>query len=184
VPSAASIGAETPDSASPTPLGSGPITNVHDSWVGAPAEGEPGTSGEARPADTGWRIPTTLVTSLVITAAGLAIFAFLVRRRGEGARQPVRAAVAPMPPEAAPMPPADTPMTPIGTQLLSAGGPSLITPLPPMRELIPPVDPDLLRDPFEPEGPLPEEAGIPRWLRPSVRASRREQPEFRGRNWG
>jgi hypothetical protein len=41
-----------------------------------------------------------------------------------------------------------------------------------MRELIPPVDPDLLRDPEEASGPAATEAGIPRWLRPSVRHAR------------
>ena len=39
-----------------------------------------------------------------------------------------------------------------------------------MRELIPPIDYDLLRDPDERAGPAAGEADIPRWLRPSVRA--------------
>jgi hypothetical protein len=45
-----------------------------------------------------------------------------------------------------------------------------------MRELIPPVDRDLLRDGEDERAasvPL-DEVGVPRWLRPSVRAARFE----------
>jgi hypothetical protein len=44
--------------------------------------------------------------------------------------------------------------------------------LPPMRELIPPVDRGLLGDREAVPEIRPEEVGIPRWLRPSVRAAR------------
>lgn len=59
-----------------------------------------------------------------------------------------------------------------------------VAPLPPMRELIPPIDYDLLRDPDERAGPAAGEADIPRWLRPSVRAGRFGEEPTRRRDWG
>jgi hypothetical protein len=60
----------------------------------------------------------------------------------------------------------------------------LVTPLPPMRELIPPVDPNLLRDPDEAPGPGADEADLPRWLRPSVRKGRYQGSRYtRNDNW-
>ena len=59
-----------------------------------------------------------------------------------------------------------------------------VSPLPPMRELIPPIDYDLLRDPDERAGPAAGEADIPRWLRPSVRAGRFGEEPTRRRDWG
>jgi hypothetical protein len=59
-----------------------------------------------------------------------------------------------------------------------------VSPLPPMRELIPPIDYDLLRDPDERAGPEAGEADIPRWLRPSVRAGRFGEEPTRRRDWG
>ena len=58
------------------------------------------------------------------------------------------------------------------------------SPLPPMRELIPPIDYDLLRDPDERVGPEAHEADIPRWLRPSVRVGRFGEEPTRRRDWG
>ena len=62
--------------------------------------------------------------------------------------------------------------------------PLRVSPLPPMRELIPPIDYDLLRDPDERVGPAAHEAGIPRWLRPSVRVGRFGEEQTRRRDWG
>jgi hypothetical protein len=59
-----------------------------------------------------------------------------------------------------------------------------VSPLPPMSELIPPIDYDLLRDPDERAGPAAGEADIPRWLRPSVRAGRFGEEPTRRRDWG
>jgi len=59
-----------------------------------------------------------------------------------------------------------------------------VAPLPPMRDLIPPIDYDLLRDPDERAGPAAGEADIPRWLRPSVRAGRFGEEPKRRRDWG
>jgi hypothetical protein len=55
-----------------------------------------------------------------------------------------------------------------------------VTPLPPMRELVPPVDPHLLDETDDAPKPRADEVGVPRWLRPSVREAR-----FRGdRSYG
>ncbi len=58
-----------------------------------------------------------------------------------------------------------------------------VTPLPSMRELIPPVDPGILGGDVEPDGPRPEEAAVPRWLRPSVREARFAGDRDRRRDW-
>ncbi len=59
-----------------------------------------------------------------------------------------------------------------------------VTPLPAVRELIPPVNPNLLHDGEEEGlGPDPNEAGTPRWLRPSVRNARGGLRELRQRDW-
>jgi hypothetical protein len=53
-----------------------------------------------------------------------------------------------------------------------------------MRELIPPVDPNLLREADEDPGPRPGEEDIPRWLRPSVRDARFQGSRYvRNDNW-
>lgn len=68
---------------------------------------------------------------------------------------------------------------------VSAEGPvPAVTPLPPMRELIPPVNPDLLRDADDDPRPREDEADIPRWLRPSVRQARFQGSRYtRNDNW-
>jgi hypothetical protein len=104
-----------------------------------------------------------LLAYLTATAAGLALFVALVRRRTHA--EPASASI----PLAAPLPPEHDEHR--------------VTPLPPMRELIPPVDPTLLSDADERVGPLPGEAGVPRWLRPSLRAARQshDSRRLRGR---
>ncbi len=63
-----------------------------------------------------------------------------------------------------------------------------VRPLPPMRELIPPVNPALLDDDGRDEGDerrASGEEGIPRWLRPSVRAARfANDRDHRRSDWG
>lgn len=58
-----------------------------------------------------------------------------------------------------------------------------VTPLPSMRELIPPVDPGILDGDVERDGPRPGEAAVPRWLRPSVREARFAGDRDRRRDW-
>lgn len=71
----------------------------------------------------------------------------------------------------------------------SGGGPGVpsddyhVTPLPAMRELIPPVDPDLLIGDDERAETPPEEADLPRWLRPSVRQARFTGDRDRRPDW-
>jgi len=95
-----------------------------------------------------------LIAYLSATAVGLGFLAFLVRRR----RDPAKA--------------------PAGMRLATVTASAeleerRVTPLPPMRDLIPPVNPNLLSEGEDHAGPLPGEAAIPRWLRPSVRDGRR-----------
>jgi hypothetical protein len=53
-----------------------------------------------------------------------------------------------------------------------------------MRELIPPVDPNLLRDADDDPRPRADEADLPRWLRPSVRQARFQGSRYtRNDNW-
>lgn len=58
-----------------------------------------------------------------------------------------------------------------------------VTPLPSMRELIPPVDPGMLLEEDERGEPLPDEADLPRWLRPSVREARFKGDRDRRPDW-
>ena len=76
-------------------------------------------------------------------------------------------------------------MTGVAAASVSAEAPvPAVTPLPPMRELIPPVDPNLLREADDDPGPRPDEENIPRWLRPSVREARFQGSRYRRNdNW-
>jgi hypothetical protein len=92
------------------------------------------------------------------TAAGLTFFVFLVRRRK--ASEPGTPGTLSVAMAASAVPAASSEVD------------HRVTPLPPMRELIPPVNPYLL-DVDEKPGPVAGEADLPRWLRPSVRSGRR-----------
>jgi hypothetical protein len=108
----------------------------------------------------------SLVAYLSATAAGLAFFMFLVRRRSDTQPDAVGMTLATAPASSA-----------------SGSTERRVTPLPPMRELIPPVNPNLLTEGEEPIGPAPGEAALPRWLRPSVRNGRRTRNPNRLRGW-
>ncbi|HSJ00233.1 MAG TPA: hypothetical protein VLA59_07600 [Patescibacteria group bacterium] len=97
-------------------------------------------------------IPDIVVPWTVTTSAGLGLFLFLVRRREARPEHPMPAMVV--------------------SAASAEGAIAPVTPLPPMRELVPPIVPGLLgeRDPVP--APPPQEVGIPRWLRPSVREAR------------
>ena len=105
-----------------------------------------------------------MVTSLV-GLAGLVLFLVLSNRRRREP-SPVQVAVAAAAPADAAVQPA----------------PNKVTPLPPMRELIPPVDPNLLRD-DENDEVSDDDARLPRWLRTDVQSARRGPNELRSRNW-
>lgn len=82
-------------------------------------------------------------------------------------------------------PPTTITATAAAVTAVSAEGPvPAVTPLPPMRELIPPVNPDLLRDADDDPRAREDEADIPRWLRPSVRQARFQGSRYtRNDNW-
>jgi hypothetical protein len=153
--SSSSSPSTTPAEGAPSPTGPDPTRDI------LPAAKVVGQRAAAKPSASsifgGSDLPLlgTVMTYLWTTAAGLTLFAFLVRRRK--ASQPGKLSVA--------MAQSAVPATPSTVD-------HRVTPLPPMRDLIPPVDPYLL-DVEERPGPVAGEADLPRWLRPSVRSGRR-----------
>ena len=120
-----------------------------------------------------------LAVSIAATLGMLLVAVLLARRRSHD--QPVAAgAIASA---------AAAPAVPVSLPLADDGPVAAVRPLPPMRELIPPVNPSLLDedDPDQPAaGPgRPDEQGVPRWLRPSVREARfANDRDHRRTNWG
>lgn len=57
----------------------------------------------------------------------------------------------------------------------------MVTKLPPMRELVPPVNVVMIDEPDTHVPPRPDEVDMPRWLRPSLRQARRDGS--RDRRW-
>lgn len=154
----------SPRSGSPTPsvtVGATPEVSEPTSAPG-PGSGSIDQGGGRFPT---LPVPGELIAYLLLTSAGLGLFLLLVGRRRAPDRDPAMAGAVAGPPVA-------------GNALHA------VTPLPTMRELIPPVDPDLLRNPDDLPGPHPDEAGIPRWLRPSVRAGRFDGVRDRRRDGG
>jgi hypothetical protein len=112
-----------------------------------------------------------MVSSLV-ALAGLVLFVVLSnRQRREPAPVQITATVATR---------ADA--QPVAAPASAEAEPRKVTPLPPMRELIPPVDPDLLRD-DDVDEVSEDDARLPRWLRTDVQSARRGPNELRSRNW-
>ena len=151
-PSASSSATSTPTESAPSPTEPDPTVHLLPpaKVLGSGLGPKPSAFGDVELGLLG-----TVIAYLSATAAGLAFFWFLVRRRTESEPGTLTLAVA-----NAAAPPA------------SAVEQSRVTPLPPMRDLIPPVNPHLL-DVEEAPGPLASEAALPRWLRPSVRSGRR-----------
>ncbi|HEX7171495.1 MAG TPA: hypothetical protein VF365_02685 [Candidatus Limnocylindria bacterium] len=179
-PSATEPGSEAP-SASPSaePSGasgpSGPSASPEPSATdGAPVvvpgggprdpDSAGGSGGPGGPAPD-WLLPWVLLGTV---SGGL--FFVLARRRRH--------------PEEAPTTITATAAAAAPTAVSAEGPVPAVTPLPPMRELIPPVDPDLLRDADDDPRPRADEADIPRWLRPSVRQARFQGSRYtRNDNW-
>ena len=148
----------TPTEGAPSPTGPDPTVDV------LPAAKVVGERPAAKPSASslfgGSELPLlgTVWAYLWATAAGLTLFVFLVRRRkASEPGTPGMLSVA---------------MAPSAVPAASSESDHRVTPLPPMRELIPPVNPYLL-DVEERPGPVAGEADLPRWLRPSVRSGRR-----------
>ena len=123
------------------------------------------------------------------TAGGLAFFFILLRTRRGNTLASAPLMTAPIPsatggdvasPALTDAPTMPEPRPDMGNSTVAPR----VSPLPPMRELIPPIDYDLLRDPDDRAGPAAGEADIPRWLRPSVRAGRFGEEPTRRRDWG
>jgi hypothetical protein len=181
-PDATAAVAVTP---SPTPeaIAAGPL---HDSWLPAPGRGQSGPRSPEGGGGTGrlrldapFAIPWPLVLITAFSGGGLAaVFVPLLRRRSTDASHeaPTLGFLS------APLAEAG-PITVAAAATATAAEFPRVTPLPPMRELVPPVDYNLLAevDDGRSSGPRPDEAGIPRWLRPSVREARGGGPVYRPR---
>ena len=165
----------TPDAGTPTPLPTtAPTTPA--SPTASPTLGlvDPGESSAPVPSDpvAAGIVPTdgpgesALMVPSLVGLAGLVLFLVLFSRRR---REPSPATIA----VTAAAAPVDAPAEVATTK---------VTPLPPMRELIPPVDPDLLRDDQDDEV-SDDDARLPRWLRTDVQSARRGPNELRSRNW-
>ena len=124
--------------------------------------GVPGSSGGMLDADDGPPIGLGVALVAAVGGVGLWIVAGRRRRQDQQATQPAPAAA-------------------VGDFMATAGDePPVVTPLPSMRELIPPVNVlDLNDDGGGPVEPLPDEEGMPRWLRPSLRQARQGPTAFR-----
>jgi hypothetical protein len=166
---------DSPAVATPTPLPT-PAPTTPASPTTSPTLGlvDPGDSSTPAPsapvaagvvATDGPDDSALMVTSLVGLAGLVLLFVLSSRRR----REPSPALVA---------------VAAVTTPAAAAAEPATnrVTPLPPMRELIPPVDPNLLRD-DEDDGVSDDDARLPRWLRTDVQSARRGPNELRSRNW-
>jgi hypothetical protein len=173
-PSATSSGNESPTPPTtndPSPTGPSPtqtnplgpleadrgLASISGSRSGAPGSGILGSE-----------LPFlgTLVAYISATGAGLFFFAILVRRRRDTEQAPVGMTLAS-----------------VMTSPAAVSSERRVTPLPPMRDLIPPVNPNLLSEDDERAEVIPGEADLPRWLRPSVRAGRQTRDSRRLRGW-
>ena len=182
---AGSAGPSGPPSSAPAPAAPSPSSDSadeHDSWIGAPiftGGGSPDAPAKATLIDDGGGAGMGLAVSIAATLGMLLVAVLLARRRSHD--QPVAAgAIASA---------AAVPAVPVSLPLADDGPVAAVRPLPPMRELIPPVNPSLLDedDPDQPAaGPgRPDEQGVPRWLRPSVREARfANDRDHRRTNWG
>jgi hypothetical protein len=161
----------------------------HDSWIGAPILSGGGTSTPPeKPSLIGGEggSPMGLLVSLT-AALGMLLAAILLARRRGPREEPAAAGVA-ITATAEPSDPS-IPTIPVSVPIPADGPVPAVRPLPPMRELIPPVNPAILEEEAEDEGDgrraIPDEQGIPRWLRPSVREARfANDRDHRRSNWG
>jgi hypothetical protein len=171
------------------PSASDEPSDQHDSWIGAPifSSGDSPTSPDKASLigdDAGGSAMGLLLS--VTAAMGMLVVAILLARRRSRHDEPVAAGVAAT---TAPADPA-IPAIPLSVPIPDDGPVPAVRPLPPMRELIPPVNPALLDEEEVQDGgdgprAVPDEQGIPRWLRPSVREARfANDRDHRRSNWG
>jgi hypothetical protein len=134
------------------------------------------------PTDGGGGSSIGTVLSVAATLGMLLVAVLFTRRRSHGEAKVAGAAASAAASGAA------IPAIPLSVPLPDDGPVAAVRPLPPMRELIPPVDPLLLGedDPTQPAAvpARPDEEGVPRWLRPSVREARFANDRDHRSNWG
>jgi hypothetical protein len=166
-------------------------TEEHDSWIGAPIFSGGGTpTSPDKPALLGGEEGGSAMGLLLSGSAamGMLLAAILLARRRTRQDEPIPAGVAAT--VAAADPAIPIPTIPVRVPIPDDGPVPAVRPLPPMRELIPPVNPGLLdEEDTDNEGDGarrgPDEQGIPRWLRPSVREARfANDRNHRRSNWG
>lgn len=112
-------------------------------------------------------VPMTLVVYVTWTAAGICLYIALLRRSERNGELASAAAASSDAPDAAP--------APVGITQDAPGVETTGQPLPP--NLGRPIDGN------ERVGPNAEEAGVPRWLRSSLRNARRGDDSGRMRGW-
>lgn len=177
---------DQPAPAEPTPSAEA-ASDEHDSWIGAPIFSGGGTpAGPDKAALIDDQGGSAMGLLLSVTAAmGMLLVAILLARRRSHHDEPLAAGVTATAAHAD----ASIPTIPLSVPIPDDGPLPAVRPLPPMRELIPPVNPALLDEEEvgdERDGPRgPDEQGIPRWLRPSVREARfANDRDHRRSNWG
>ena len=185
-PSVAPSGQPAP--AAPVP--SDDSADEHDSWIGAPIFSGGGTSTlPDKPSLLGGESGSPMGLLVSVTAAmGMLLAAILLARRRGPREEPMAVGVAAAPAVPEPSDPS-IPTIPVSVPIPADGPIPAVRPLPPMRELIPPVNPAILEDEPQDDGDgpraIPDEQGIPRWLRPSVREARfANDRDHRRSNWG
>jgi len=155
------------------PPGSDEPADEHDSWIGAPMVSGGGSTtspDQAEPVGDDGGSPVGLILS-VTAAMGMLLAAVLLASRRSHRDEPATAG------GAAASVDATIPTIPLDGPAPDDGPIPAVRPLPPMRELVPPVNPALLDEEDGPAagggpGGALDEHGVPRWLRPSVRAAR------------
>ncbi|HEX5040929.1 MAG TPA: hypothetical protein VFW95_12430 [Candidatus Limnocylindria bacterium] len=168
-------------SSSPEPASASPSTDgVPPAAPEAPPKGAPDGSSAPSGKAAGFAggLEGTLNDLLritgVVAVAAMVLLWLLIRQRRRDEPATAAAALA----AAAPTATATTPEA-----AAEAASVAPVTPLPPMRELIPPVDPTLLDDDGDRVQPRADEANTPRWLRQSLREARFADHRYRERGW-
>ena len=158
-PSASPDASPTASAAASAVVGGAPIVGggTGAGPAAGPDDGDPGTAPDGAPLGLG------LGFALAAAIGGLALWLIAGRRRRRDAPQAVQPGVA-------------------GGHLTDTVGdePPTVTPLPPMRELVPPpVNLVTLDEGSDRVEPRPDEVDMPRWLRPSLRQARQGPTSYR-----
>ena len=160
-------------SASPSTDGIPPAAPEAPPKGGAPDEGgTPGGKAAGFAGGLEGSLSDLLRITAVVAVAAMVLLWLLIRQRRRDEPATAAAALAAASSTAAATPEAG-----------EAASVAPVTPLPPMRDLIPPVDPTLLDDDGDRVQPRADEANTPRWLRQSLREARFADHRYRERGW-